>query len=87
MFKTQGLSIWQVCKDMSLGATGVRRQLVQFEAEQLRQSGVAQPLSAERQRMRQLESKNRQLRGGVEIMKNHAPRGGVSDTTKTVRLT
>ena len=39
MVKTQGLSVGQVCKDMSLGATAVRRWLVQFEAEQLGQSG------------------------------------------------
>ena len=50
MIKTQGLSIGQVCKDMSLGATAVRRWLVQFEAEQLGQSGAGKPLTAEHQR-------------------------------------
>ena len=38
--KTQGLSIGQVCKDMSFGAIAVRRWLTQFEAEQLGQSGI-----------------------------------------------
>ena len=69
MIKTQGLSIGQVCKDMSLGATAVRRWLVQFEAEQLGQSGAGKPLTAEHQRIRQLEIENRQLRGDVEILK------------------
>lgn len=69
MVKTQGLSIGQVCKDMSLGATAVRRWLAQFEAEQLGQSGIGKPLTAEHQRIRQLESENRQLRGDVEILK------------------
>ena len=67
MVKTQDLSIGQVCKDMSLGATAVRRWLVQFEAEQLGQSGIGKPLTAEHQRIRQLESENRQLRGDVEL--------------------
>lgn len=69
MVKTQGLSVAQVCKDMSLGATAVRRWLVQFEAEQLGQSGIGKPLTAEHQRIRQLESENRQLRGDVDILK------------------
>ena len=34
MIKTQGISIRQVCKDMKLGESGVRRWLGQFEAEQ-----------------------------------------------------
>jgi transposase len=51
MVKVQGLSIGQVCKDMSLGATAVRRWLGQFEAEQLGQSGIGKPLTAEHQRI------------------------------------
>jgi len=47
MVKTQGLSIGQVCKDMSLGATAVRRWLSQFEAEQLGQNGIGKPLTSE----------------------------------------
>ena len=33
MIKDQGLSVGQVCRDMSLGETAVRRWLAQFEAE------------------------------------------------------
>ena len=69
MVKTQGLSVAQVCKDMNLGSTAVRRWLSQFEAEQSGQSGIGKPLTAEHQRIRQLEQENRQLRGDVEILK------------------
>ena len=69
MVKTQGLSIGQVCKDMKLGESAVRRWLGQFEAGQSGQSGIGKPLTAEHQRIRQLESENKQLRGDVEILK------------------
>ena len=69
MVKVQGLSVGQVSKHMSLAPTAVRRWLVQFEAEQLGQSGIGKLLTAEHQRIRQLESENRQLRGDVEILK------------------
>ena len=69
MVKIQGLSISQVCKDMKLGESAVRRWVSQFEAEQQGQSGAGKPLTAEHQRIRQLETENRQLRGDVEILK------------------
>ena len=69
MVKMQGLSIGQVCKDMKLGESAVRRWLGQFEAEQSGQSGIGKPLTAEHQRIRQLESENKHLRGDVEILK------------------
>ena len=72
MVKTQGLSISQVCKDMKLGETAVRRWLGQFEAEQSGQSGIGKPLTAEHQRIRQLESENKQLRGDVDILKKES---------------
>jgi len=69
MVKTQGLSISQICKDMKLGESAVRRWIGQFEAEKSGQSGTGKPLTAEHQRIRQLESENKQLRGDVEILK------------------
>jgi transposase len=69
MIRAQGLSIGQVCRDMTLGETAVRRWLAQVDAEQLGQSGIGKPLTAEQQRIRQLEAQNRQLRGDVEILK------------------
>ena len=71
MVKAQGLSIAQVCKDMKLGESAVRHWLFQFEAEQAGQGGIGKPLTAEHQRIRQLESdfENKQLRGDVDILK------------------
>ena len=72
MVKAQGLSISQVCRDMTLGESAVRRWVSQFEAEQSGQSGIGKPLTAEHQRIRQLELENRQLRGDVDILKNRS---------------
>ena len=69
MIKVQGLSISQVCTDMNIGESAVRRWIAQFEAEQLGQNGIGKPLTAEHQRIRQLETENRQLRGDVDILK------------------
>lgn len=69
MIKQQGLSIGQVCKDMQLGETAVRRWLTQFESEQSGLPGIGKPLTPEQQRIRQLEAENRQLKGDVDILK------------------
>jgi transposase len=55
---------------MKIGVSAVRRWIAQFEAEQLGQNGIGKPLTAEHQRIRQLEAENRQLRGDVDILKN-----------------
>ena len=69
MIRVQGLAIGQVCKDMRLGQTAVRRWLAQFEAEQIGQPGIGKPLTVEHQRIRQLEMENRQLRTDVDVLK------------------
>ena len=69
MVKGQGLSISEVCKDMKLGESAVRRWVSQLEAERQGESGAGKPLTVEHQRIRQLEQENRQLRGDVEILK------------------
>ena len=69
MIRDQGLSISQVCRDMNLGETAVRRWLKQVDAEQGGQSGIGKPLTAEQQRIRQLEAENRQLRLDNDILK------------------
>ena len=43
--------------------------LVQVDAEQLGHPGIGKPLTAEQQRIRQLEAENRQPRGDVDILK------------------
>lgn len=50
MIRAQGLCIGQVCRDMKLGETAVRRWLAQVDAEQLGQPGIGKPLTAEQQR-------------------------------------
>ena len=69
MVRDQGLSVGQVCRDMSLGETAVRRWLAQYDAEQSGQRGIGKPLTAEQQRIRQLENENRQLREDNDILK------------------
>jgi transposase len=69
MIKANGLSITQVCQDMQVGETAVRRWLKQAEAEQLGQAGIGKPLTSEQQRIRQLEAENRQLKSDNELLK------------------
>jgi transposase len=69
MIQSQGLGIGEVCRDMKLGETAARRWLAQADAEQLGQPGIGKPLTAEHQRIRQLEAENKQLRGDVEVLK------------------
>jgi len=69
MIRVQKLSVVEVCRDMKLGETAVRRWLVQFDSEQLGQPGIGKPLTSDQQRIRQLEAENKQLRGDVDILK------------------
>jgi len=69
MIKEQGLSVGEICRDMKVGETAVRRWLAQFDAEQLGQAGIGKPLTAEQQRIRQLESENRQLQSDNDLLK------------------
>ena len=69
MVKDQGLTVPQVCQDQDLGETAVRRWVRQYEAEQLGQAGIGNPLTAEQQRIRRLEQENRQLRMDNDILK------------------
>ena len=70
MVREQGLSVGDVCRDMKLGETGVRRWLAQVAEEAVGRPGIGKPLTAEQQRIRQLEAENKQLRGDVDIQKN-----------------
>lgn len=72
MIKDQGLSVGQVCRDMDLGETAVRRWLAQFEAELRGQSGIGKPLTTD-QRIRALEAEVRRLREDNDILKQHQP--------------
>jgi transposase len=54
---------------MDLGETAVRRWLNQVEAERSGHAGIGKPLTAEQQRIRQLEVENRQLREDNALLK------------------
>lgn len=69
MVRDQGLTVSQVCQDQNLGETAVRRWIRQYDAEQLGQAGIGNPLTAEQQRIRQLEQENRQLKTDNDILK------------------
>jgi len=69
LINDQGLSVSQVCQDMNLGETAVRRWLKQVDAELVGKTGIGKPLTAEQQRIRQLEAENRQLRLDNDILK------------------
>ena len=69
MIKEQGMSVAQVCRDMKLGDTAVRRWIAQFDAEQLGGTGIGKPLTAEQQRIRQLETELRQLQSDNDLLK------------------
>ncbi len=69
MIKDQGLSVAQVCRDMNLGETAVRRWLQQYEVELSGQPGIGKPLTPEQQRIRQLEAELRQLKQDNELLK------------------
>ena len=69
MIKEQGLSVQNVSETMDIGPTAIRRWVIQYSAEQNGQPGIGKPLTAEQQRIRQLERENRQLKGDVEILK------------------
>lgn len=69
MIREQGLTVGQVCHDMGLGESAVRRWLAQVEAEKAGQPGTGKPLTVEQQRIRQLEAENRQLRQDNDLLK------------------
>ena len=69
MVVDQGIGVSQIVKDMQIGETAVRRWVQQYQAEQRGQSGIGKPLSAELQRIRQLEQENRLLRSDNELLK------------------
>ena len=54
---------------MDIGVSSIRRWMEQYDAEQNGQPGIGKPLTAEQQRIRQLEQENRQLRSDVDVLK------------------
>ncbi|NOT17686.1 MAG: hypothetical protein HOP20_06425 [Sulfuriferula sp.] len=54
---------------MNIGETAVRRWVAQYQAERLGQPGIGKPLTAEQQRIRQLEQENRRLKSDNDLLK------------------
>jgi transposase len=69
MVRDQGLSVSEVCRSMDLVETAVRRWVAQYDAERAGGPGEGKPLTAEQQRIRQLEAENRQLREDNTLLK------------------
>ena len=69
MVRDQGLSVGQVCRDMDLVESAVRRWVEQVDAEKTGLPGIGKPLTAEQQRIRQLEAELRQLRQDNDLLK------------------
>lgn len=74
MIREQGLSVGDVCRDMKLGETAVRRWLAQADEEAAGRPGIGKPLTAEQQRIRQLEAENRCCRRlKTDPLRGHVP--------------
>lgn len=72
MIKDQGIPVSQVCRDLNLVDSAVRRWLAQHEGECNGKLTGAMPLTPEQQRIRQLERENQRLKGDVELLKASA---------------
>ena len=73
----------QLCQDIRAGVIGrrdaqrshnisanlIQRWLTQFDTEVAGRSGIGKPLTAEQQRIRQLETENRQLKSDNDLLK------------------
>lgn len=69
MVRDQGLSVSAVCRTMQVGETALRRWIAQLDAERAGGRGIGSPLTADQQRIRQLEGENRQLRSDNDLLK------------------
>jgi transposase len=69
MIAEQGLSVSQVCKDLDLTDSAVRKWLKQAGEEAAGRPGVGKPLTPEHQRIRQLEAENHQLKSDNALLK------------------
>lgn len=69
MIKEQGLSVGQVCKDLKLVDSAVRRWVAQYDADSCGRPGIGLPLTPEQQRIRQLERENQRLKEDVDLLK------------------
>jgi transposase len=69
MIRDQGLGVGQVCREMDLVESAVRRWVEQFDEEACGRPGAGKPLTPEQQRIRQLEGEVRQLKSDNDLLK------------------
>ncbi|WP_461548216.1 IS3 family transposase [Sphaerotilus sulfidivorans] len=69
MIREQNVSLGQVCRDMDLVDSAVRRWVEQYDAEQAGGPGQGKPLTGEQQRIRELEAENRRLKEDGDAVK------------------
>lgn len=69
MVRHQGLTVRQVCRDMNLVESVVRRWVQQYREESQGQAGTGKPITPEQQRIRELEAQNQQLRSDNDLLK------------------
>ena len=69
MVRDQGLSVGQVCRDLNLVDSAVRRWLAQYDAERSGGTGIGKPLTAEQERIRELEAELRRVREDNVLLK------------------
>ena len=65
----QQCSITQLCHELNLGETAVRRWVAQYKAELNGQPGIGLPLTPDQQRIWQLEAELRIAKEDNEILK------------------
>lgn len=69
MIRDDGLSISQVCRDLDLTNSAVRRWVLKYDAEQRGEPVSGTPLTAEQRRIRELERENQRLKQDVALLK------------------
>ncbi len=70
MVREQGVSVSQVCREMKLTESVVRRWVHQLDDESAGRPGIGKPLTAEQQRIRELEAEVRRLKSDNELLKS-----------------
>ncbi len=73
MVREQGVSVSQVCREMKLTESVVRRWVHQLDDESAGRPGIGKPLTAEQQRIRELEAEVRRLKSDNELLKKLRP--------------
>ncbi|VCZ75305.1 Putative transposase (identified by ISEscan HMM) [Klebsiella pneumoniae] len=69
MVREQGVSVSQVCREMKLTESVVRRWVHQLDDESAGRP-IGKPLTAEQQRIRELEAEVRRLKSDNELLKS-----------------